>query len=46
MLKKNGVEKLVSPVKCSTWLYVSYLEKFARWHLFDVNKVSVVFLDV
>ena len=41
MLKENRLEKLISPVKWSAWLYVSYLENFARWHFFDVRGVFV-----
>ena len=43
MLKKNRLEKLVSPVKWSAWLYASTLQNFARWHFFDVNEASIVF---
>ena len=42
MLKKTQLEKLVSPVKWSAWLYASTLQNFARWHFFDVNRVSIV----
>ena len=42
MLKKNRLEKFVSAVKWSTWLYVSTLQNFASRHLFDVNGVSIV----
>ena len=42
-VKKNRLEKLVSPVKRSTLLHVSTLQNFARRHFFDVNEVSIVF---
>ena len=40
MLKKNRLEKPVSPVKWSAWPYASTLENLARQHFFDVNGVS------
>ena len=43
MLKKKRLEKLVYPVKWSTWLYASNLPNFARRHFFNVNEVSNVF---
>ena len=42
-LKKNRLEKLVSPVKRSSWFYASTLQNFARRYFYDVNKVSIVF---
>ena len=42
MLKKTRLEKLVSAVKWSAWLYASTLQNFARRHFFDVNGVSIV----
>ena len=42
MLKKNRLEKLVSPVKRSAWLYASTLQNFAG-HFVDVNEISFVF---
>ena len=42
MLKKN-LEKLISPVKWSAWLYASALQNFAARHFFDVNKDFIVF---
>ena len=42
MLKKNRLEKLVSPVKRSALLHASTLQNFARRHFFDVNEVSIV----
>ena len=44
MLKKNRLEKLISPVKWSAWLHASTLQNFARRHFFDVNGVSIVIL--
>ena len=43
MLKKNRLEELVSLGRRSAWLHASILQNFARWHFFDVNKVSNVF---
>ena len=43
MLKKNWLEKFVSPMKRSPWLYASGLQKLARRHFFDINEVSIVF---
>ena len=40
-VKKNRLEKFVSPVKWSAWLYTSTLQHFAR-HFFDVNGVFIV----
>ena len=42
MLKKNRLEKLVSPMKWSAWVYRSTLQNFAGQHSFDVNGVSVL----
>ena len=42
-VKQNRLEKLVSPVKWSAWLYPSTLQNFATRHFFDVNEVSIVF---
>ena len=42
-LKKNRLEKLVSPLKRSAWLHASTLQNFARRHVSDVNEVSIVF---
>ena len=42
MLKKNRLEKLVSPVKRSALLHASTLQNFAWQHFFDVNEVSTV----
>ena len=41
MWKKNQLEKLVSPMKWSAWLYASTLQNFTRRHFFDDNGVSI-----
>ena len=38
ILKKNWLEKLVSPVKRSSLLHASILQNFTRRHIFDLNK--------
>ena len=38
-LKKNRLEKLVSPMKWSTWLYTSKFQNVAMWRFFDINEV-------
>ena len=43
MIKKNWLEKLVSPVKRSALLLASTLQNFARWQFVDVNEVFIVF---
>ena len=43
MLKKNVLEKLVSPVKRIARLHASTLQNFDRRYFFDVNEVSIVF---
>ena len=43
MIKKNWLEKLVSPVNRSALLLASTLQNFARWHFVDVNEVFIVF---
>ena len=42
MLKKNHLEKLVSPVKWGACLCASTLQSLARRYFFDVNRVYVV----
>ena len=42
MLLKNRLEKIVSSVKWSAWIYASTLQNFARQYFFDVNGVSIV----
>ena len=42
ILKKSWVEKRISPMKWSTYLYISTLQNFAKHHFFDVNGVYIV----
>ena len=41
-VKKNRLEKLVSPVKKSALLHASSRQNFAWRHFFDVDGVSIV----
>ena len=43
LLKKNRLEKLISPVKTSTYLHTSTTQNFARQHFFEVNGISIIF---
>ena len=43
ILKKNWLEKLVSPVKRSALIHASILQNFTRRHFFDLNKIFIVF---
>ena len=43
MLKKNRLEKLVSPVIRSALLHASTFQDFARQYFFAVQEVSIVF---
>ena len=43
LLKKNQLEKLVSPVKRSAQLHASTKQNFAWWCFFEVNGISIIF---
>ena len=43
LLKKNQLEKLISPMKRSTYLHTSTMQNFARQHFFEVNGISIIF---
>ena len=43
LLKKNRLEKLVSPMKKSAQLHASNKQNFACRRFFEVNGISIVF---
>ena len=43
LLKKNRLEKLVSPVKRSTYLHASTKQNFAWRCFFEVNRIPIIF---